>query len=111
MLCNSCHSRNFISYCLKQVGRGKEDTPELDKNPGISDPGELTLDHFKSVVLNMFQKLLSLSCVVKYSVTTKVDFCPLAGAKPLAYQNSKPLAKGKPLVSRPDLWLAGRTFG
>ena len=45
------------------------------------------------------------------SVATKVDFCPLAGAKPLAYQNSKPLAKGKPLVSRPDLWLAGRTFG
>ena len=46
-----------------------------------------------------------------YSVTTKVDFCPLAGAKPLAYQNSKPLAGGKPLVSRPNLWLAGRTFG
>ena len=45
------------------------------------------------------------------SVTTKVDFCPLAGAKPLADQNSKPLAKGKPLVSRMDLWLAGRTFG
>ena len=59
------HSRYFISYCLKQVGRGKEDTPELDKNPGISDPGGLTLDHFKPVVLNMFQKLLSLSCVVK----------------------------------------------
>ena len=62
MLCNSCHSRNFISYCLKQVGRGKEDTPELDKNPGISDPGGLTLDHFKPVVLNMFQKLLLILC-------------------------------------------------
>ena len=51
------------------------------------------------------------SYCIHSSVTTKVDFCPLAGAKPLAYQNSKPLAGGKPLVSRPNLWLAGRTFG
>ena len=45
------------------------------------------------------------------SVATKVDFCPLAGAKPLADQNSKTLAGGEPLVSRPDLWLPSRTFG
>ena len=62
------------------------------------------LGYFDPLVIVQLKHLVT-------SVATKVDFCPLAGAKPLAYQNSKPLAKGKPLVSRPDLWLAGRTFG